>query len=200
MENNDKSNITIGKPTEGGAVFWAPAGTTLPTSADEELDPAFENLGYVTADGVTISTEEERDDIEAWGPEDVMSAETAYRKTASLALLETSRKSVLEFLYGKSNVYDNGDGKLSWDDTGEPLPRGVLIVDTLQNNGNASPRVKRQIFGDAQFVDRSGDHVYNNSDPLSYPIVVKAFKFTPAGETKQTYVRTYLSAPINQSA
>lgn len=199
MEPNDKSNITIGRPTEGGAVFWAPAGTTLPTSADEDLDAAFENLGYVTEDGVTVSTEEERDDIVAWGPEDVMSAETAYRKTATLALLETARKNVLEFLYGKDNVYEDGN-TLSWDDTGDPLPRGVLVVDTLQNNGSTTPRIKRQIFGDAQFVDRSGDHVYNNSDPLSFPIVVKAYKFTPEGSEKQTYIRTYLSAPVSPSA
>lgn len=199
MELNNKSNITIGRPTDGGAVFWAPAGTTLPTSADEDLDAAFENLGYVTEDGVTISTEEEREDIVAWGPEDVMSAETAYRKTATLALLETARKSVLEFLYGKENVHEDGE-KLYWDDSGEPLPRGVLIIDTLQNNGSATPRIKRQIFGDAQFVDRSGDHVYNNSDPLSFPVVVKAYKFTPEGSDKQTYVRNYLSAPITPSA
>lgn len=200
MEENNKANITIGRPTEGGAVFWAPAGTALPASADADLDSAFVNLGYVTEDGVTVSTEEEGDDIVAWGPEDVMHAETAYRKTVSLALLETARVSVLKFLYGEENVQVENDGSLAWDDTGEPLPRGVLVVDTLQNNGSANPRVKRQIFGDAQFVDRSGDHVYNNSDPLSFPIVVKAFKFTPEGEEKQTYVRTYLSAPITPSA
>lgn len=192
MDTNDKSNITIGRPKAGGAVFWAPAGTTLPTSADADLDEAFVNLGYVTEEGVTVSTEEEGDDIVAWGPEDVMRSQTRYGKTATLALLETSRKSVLDFVFGKDNVVEGANGSFTWDDTGDPLPRGVLVIDTLQNNAS-DPRIKRQVFGDAQFVDRSGDHTYNNNDPVSFPVVIKAFKFTPVGSTKETYVRTYLS-------
>ena len=200
MDNNNKDNITIGRPKAGGAVFWAPAGTPLPTSAEDTLDGAFVNLGYVTEDGLTISTAEEGDDIKAWGPEDVMHSQTGYSKTASLALLETSKIAVLQFLYGDANVTANPDGTVAWDDTGDPLPRGVMVVDTLQNNASTTPRIKRQVLGDAQFIDRSGDHVYNNSDPLSYPIVMKAFKFTPAGETKQTYIRNYLSAGSQVSA
>lgn len=195
---NNKSNITIGRPKSGGAIFWAPLGTTLPTSADAELDEAFVNLGYVTEDGVTISTEEESDTIKAWGPEDVIVVQTSYGKTVNLALMETARKSVLDFVYGEDNVTENADGSLEWDDTGDPLPRGVFVVDTLQNNGDVTPRYKRQVFGDSQFVDRSGDHTYNNSDPVSFPIVVKAFKFR-AGD-KDTYVKTYLSAPSTPSA
>ena len=56
--DNDKSNITIGLPKSNGAVFWAPAGTTLPTNASDALDGAFVNLGYISEDGVTRSTEE----------------------------------------------------------------------------------------------------------------------------------------------
>lgn len=201
MENdsNNKSNITIGHPKAGGAIFWAPLGTTLPTSATEELDSAFQNLGYVTEDGVTISTEEESDTIKAWGPEDVIVTQTSYGKTVNLNLMETARESVLKFVYGDKNVTKNSNGSFAWDDTGEPLPRGVFIVDTLQNNGSAEPRFKRQIFGDSQFVDRSGDHVYNDTDPVAFPIVVKAYKFRTA-DNKDTYVRTYLSAPATPSA
>lgn len=195
MENNDKSNITIGLPKPNAAIFWAPAGTTLPTSATDELDSsAFSCLGYVTADGVTVSTAEEGDDIESWGPETVMHSQTAYRKTVTFNLLETARVAVLKFLYGNDNVTEEADGSATIDDTGVILPRGVLVIDTLQNNGAATPRYKRQIFGDAQFIDRSGDHVYNNSDPLSFPVTLKAYKFTPAEGEDQTYVRTYLSA------
>lgn len=193
MEPNNKSNITIGHPKANGAIFFAPLGTAMPTSADEDLDPAFQNLGYVTEDGVTISTEEENDTIKAWGPEDVITTQTSYGKTVNLALLETARANVLKFLYGDDNVTENSDGSLAWDDTGDPLPRGIFVVDTLQNNGDTSPRFKRQIFGDSQFVDRSGDHVYNDTDPLSFPVVIKAYKFTI--DDKNTYVRTYLSAP-----
>ena len=31
---NNKDNITIGRPKVGGAIYFAPAGSTLPTDAD----------------------------------------------------------------------------------------------------------------------------------------------------------------------
>lgn len=192
---NDKSNVTIGRPKKGGALFWAPEGTPLPTSADAALDNAFTNLGYVTEDGVTFSTAEEGDDVNAWGPETVMHSQTSYSKTANFNLLETSKVAVLQFLYGADNVTVNDDGSVTWDETGEQLPRGVFVCDTLQNNGS-TPRIRRQVFGDAQFTDRSGDHTYNNSDPLSYPIVLTAYKFTMA-DGKERLSRNYLSAPVS---
>lgn len=194
MQGNNKDNVTVGLPKPGGAVYFAPLGTTLPTNAKDSLSEEYVNLGYITSDGLTINTAEETSDLEAWGPEVVMTSQTSYTKTVTFNLLEVCRESVLQFLYGKENVTVNEDGSLAWNDTGEQLPRGVLVVDTLQNNGGETPRIHRQILGDCQFVDRSGDEVYNNSDAVSYPISMKAFKFTPAGESKATYVKHYLTA------
>lgn len=193
MQDNDKSNITIGLPNESGALYWAPAGTALPTDATTALDPTkFVNLGFVTEDGITHTVAEDGDDVIVWGKEVVMHSQTGYARTATFNLIESARIAVLQFLYGSDNVTVGGDGTVTWDETGEPLPRGVLVCDTLQNNGDA-PRFKRQVLGDAQFTDRSGDHVYNNSDPLSYPIALTAYKFADAGG-KRVYSKNYLSA------
>lgn len=197
--NNDKSNVTFGHPKDGGAVFWAPEGATLPTSADDPLDPTvFTCLGYVTEDGITWTTEEEGDDVKAWGPETVMHSQTGYTKTANLNLMEAYKPAVLQFLYGRENVTINDDGSMKWVDTGEALPRGVLVVDTIKSNGSTNPQVHRKVFGDCQFTDRSGDHVYNNADPLSYPIKLTAYKFTYEGKTD--YEVNFLSAPTPVSA
>ena len=194
---NDKSNVTIGLPKEGGAIYWAPAGTSLPTDASSSLSASFVCLGYVTEDGVTISVAEEGDDIKAWGPEVVMHSQTGYTKTAKMNLLETSKAAVLQFLYGSDNVTVNVDGSMSWVDTGKQLPRGVFVCDTIQNNGSTTPRIHRIVLGDAQFTDRSGDHVYNNSDPLSFPVVLTAYKFTSGG--KQVYSLDFMTAASQES-
>lgn len=198
---NDKSNITIGLPKPGGAIFFAPLGTTLPTSADETLHQDFVNLGYVTEDGLTGGTEEESDAVNAWGPERVMTPQTSYSRNFSFNLLETSRESALKFRYGDANVTVNIDGSIKVNDTGEQAPRGVFVVDTLQNNGSAAPRIHRQIAGDAQLVDRSGDQVYNNSDPVNIPSVITAYKYKKSGLTKPNgdYVTELWSAPLNNS-
>jgi hypothetical protein len=191
--NNDKNNITIGLPKPGGALFWAPAGTALPTSASAALPAAFVNLGYVTEDGLTATVAEDGDDIKAWGPETVGRSQTGYAKTFSFSLMETARASALQFVYGQDNVTVGEDGSITIDETGEALPRGILVCDTLQNNGSAVPRIKRQILGDAQFNDRSGDQVYNNSDPTNFPVSLSAYKFT-SGD-KQVYTKTFI-APV----
>ena len=162
---NDKSNITIGLPKPNGAVFFAPLGTTLPTNADSDLDAAFTNLGYVSEDGVVLGKSESVDDIKAWGRETVMTSSTEYSETITLNFLETVRESVLKFIYGEENVIVGDGGNVKVASTGDPLPRGVIVVDTLQNNGSANPRIHRIVFGDCQIADRSGDQNFNNSDP-----------------------------------
>lgn len=191
MENNDKANITIGLPKPNGAVFWAPLGTALPKKADEELNEAFVNLGYISEDGVTMTTEESSDKIRAWGKEVVMISSTEYSETFTLNFLETVRESVLKFVKGADNVTVNEDGTIRVKTTGDALPRGAIVIDTLQNNGDVTPRIHRIVFGDCQISDRSGDQTYNNSDPLVYPATIEAFKFESPVDQTQVYKEEY---------
>lgn len=186
---NDKDNITIGLPKPGGALFWAPAGTAVPTDADTALAAEFVNLGYVTEDGLTASVAEDGDDLKAWGPETVGRSQTGYARTFTFNLLESSRMSALQFRFGTDNVTVDANGAITVHDTGAPLPRGVFVCDTLQNNGGDTPRFHRQVAGDAQLTDRSGDQVYNNSDPVNIPSVLSAYK-SDSGD----YVTEYWSA------
>lgn len=175
--DNDKSNITIGLPKANGAVFWAPAGSTLPSDATTALGADYINLGYVSEDGVTHSTAEESDNIVAWGKDVVITAQTSFSETVSINLMETVRASVLQFIRGTSNVSVDNDGSIASGTTGEQLPRGILVIETIQNNGGSTPRYHRIVFGDCQLTDRSGDVTYNNSDPLTYPVSIQAYKF-----------------------
>ena len=193
-KQNDKSNITIGRPKPGGAIYWAPAGTETPGDADASLGEEFINLGYVSEDGLNIAPAEETSEIVAWGGDKVVVSQDSYGKTATFNLLETIRPSVLQFMYGKENVVIGDDGKLSVADTGEPLPHGILVIETIQNNGSNKPRFRRDVFGDCQVSDRSGDHTFNNSDPVSYPITITAFKFASKVKVgKQVYSDTFWS-------
>lgn len=200
MDNNEKSNITIGLPKANGAVFWAPLGTTLPTNASDALNAGFVNLGYISEDGVTMSTEESVDKIRAWGREVVMVSSTEYSETFSLNFLETVRESVLQFMKGTDNVNLSGDGSLRVKTTGDVLPRGSIVIDTIQNNGSATPRTHRIVFGDCQISDRSGDQTYNNSDPLVYPATIEAFKFESPVDQTLVYKEEYWTAPGSVSA
>lgn len=176
-KENDKGNITIGLPKPGGAIYVAPAGTELPTDADSPLAEGFVNLGYISEDGVTNTTGEETDEVKSWGNETVIVSQTSFSKTMVFNLLESARVAALQFVRGKDNVKTEEDGSIKSGETGETLPRCVIVVDTIQNNGSDKPRFHRMVFGDAQVTDRSGDQTYNNSDPVTYPVTVTAYKF-----------------------
>lgn len=194
----DKDNITIGLPKSSGALYWAPAGTTLPTDASTALSSAFTLLGYVTEDGVTFTTTEEGNDIKAWGGDTVMHSQTGFSKTATFKLLETSSVAVLQFVFGEENVTVNDDGSMKWRSTSKQLPRGVMVCDTIHNNGSETPRYHRQVLGDAQFTDRSGDQTYNNSDPLAFPVVVTAYKFQDA-DNEYVYDLNFMTSATAES-
>lgn len=197
---NNKDNITIGLPKVGGAIYFAPAGSTLPTDASTSLPSAYVNLGYVTEDGVTMTTSEETDVIKAWGPENVMVNQTDFGETVTYNLLETIRPAVLQYMRGAENVVIESSGAIKSGTTGEQLPRGIIVVDTIQNNGSANPRYHRIVYGDCQLTDRSGDQTYNNSDPVTFPVTITAFKFaSQALSGKQVYHDDFWTAPASES-
>lgn len=49
---NNAQNVSVAKPKVGGAVFVAPVGTDLPTDATTALNAAYQNVGYISEDGV----------------------------------------------------------------------------------------------------------------------------------------------------
>ena len=197
---NDKGNITIGLPKTGGSIYVAPIGTALPTDASTSLSGSYVNLGYISEDGVTLTTSEETDTIKAWGKDTVMVSQTDYTETVTYNLLETIRPAALQTVRGASNVAIEADGAIKSGTTGDPLPHIVCVVETIQNNGSENPRFHRIVYGDCQISDRSGDQTYNNSDPVTYPVTITAFKFgSKALSGKKVYHDDFWTAPEGES-
>jgi hypothetical protein len=65
----DASNVEVAVT---GAVYLAPLGTTLPTDSDTPLDGAFQNVGYLSEDGITETPEEDTTEIQAWQNGDIV--------------------------------------------------------------------------------------------------------------------------------
>ena len=59
----DATQIVVG---EGGAVNVAPLGTALPADIEATLDPAFEDLGWITQDGVALTMAFSAEQLMAW--------------------------------------------------------------------------------------------------------------------------------------
>lgn len=60
---NDSTEVRL---APDGSVYVADIGTTLPTTATMALNAAFEELGYIDEEGVTVSPSVELTDIMMW--------------------------------------------------------------------------------------------------------------------------------------
>jgi len=155
-------------PADGAAVYAAPLGTTLPTSATATLDNAFVDLGWVGEDGVTNSISRETTKHKAWGGETVKVTQDSYTETLQLTLLESSAE-VFKVVYGEDNVTESGD-TLTVEHSRLMLERQSFVIDFIDGD-----RAGRIVVREGQ-VTEVADVMYVHSDLTRYQITVDVFK------------------------
>lgn len=160
------TNVTAGKPNTSGAVFTAPAGTALPTSASAALNSAFKDMGFVSEDGVTKSTSISTTTIKEWGGAPVLVTQDEKIVSVKLKLIEYKRKDVHSFVHGSNNVTESSGAitvKINAEDPGE---QAMVIDMTLRGNIDyrmVIPRGK---------ITAIGDTVYKSNEAVAYDITI----------------------------
>ena len=128
---SNAANVTTGKRRVDGGIYFAPAGTTLPTDATTALATAFKNLGYVSEDGVTNSLSKETSEIKEWGGDTVDVVLTAQNDTFQFTLIESLNVDTLKAIYGNSNVTESS-GAITITVNASEAPSGVYVIDMIQ--------------------------------------------------------------------
>ena len=163
------SNVSVGKPKIGGAIFRAPLGTTLPTDAVTALDNAFVEMGYVSEDGVTNSNSPESDTVRAWGGDVVLTLMEGREDTFQFTLIEAKNVEVLKAVFGEDNVSGTLATGISIQNTNEDLDDCVWVIDMILRDNT----VKRVVIPDGK-VSEVGDITYSDSDAIGYEITLSA--------------------------
>lgn len=103
----DVSKVFAASPSDlavVGGLYVAPFGTALPEDVDSVLDAAFVNLGFISADGVTISVDSSTNPIEVWGGEEIGTLRDSYAIEYSMQLYQVLSPEVNAAIFGSENV------------------------------------------------------------------------------------------------
>lgn len=161
-KNNNNKNVHLTKTKITGTVFIAPLGTPMPTSASEELNEAFENVGYIGEDGITNATDTDTTEVADMGGNTILSVITSYKETYQFVMLETNKTS-LSLRYETENV--TGD-----ESTGlkvvHKMPKGEKHATVLDLFLTGSKR--KRICITSSGVSEVGDIAYVAGTALGY--------------------------------
>ena len=178
---SNAANVTTGKRRTDGGIYFAPAGTTLPTNATTTLATAFKNLGYVSEDGVTNSLSKDVTEIKEWGGDTVDTVLTAQTDTFQFTLIESLNTDTLKAVYGDANVSESS-GAITVTVKAAEAPSGVWVIDMIQK-GN---KLKRIVIPNGK-VSELGDVVYKADEAVGYDVTVAA-NLDSSGNTHYEYI------------
>lgn len=180
---SDVQNVTYAKPKVGGAAFYAPIGTTLPTDATSALDPAFIPVGYISEDGLVNSNSPETENIKAWGGDIVLTTLTEKADTFTFTLIESANENVLKCVYGEDNVTVNAEtGEITVAANSTTLPEYAWVFDMRIKGGKA----RRIVCPDAS-ISELGDISYTDADATGYETTISALP-DATGNTHYEYI------------
>jgi hypothetical protein len=165
----DSGNIWAATiPADGAAVYAAPLGTALPTSATAALNAAFVDLGWVSEDGVTNSITRDVTRHKAWGGTTVKTTQDNYTESVKFTLLESSAD-VLAVVYGDDNVTEAGD-TITVEHSSLMNSRQSFVIDFIDGD-----RAGRIVVREGLVVEL-GDVMYVHKDLTKYELTVDVYQ------------------------
>ena len=184
---NSAANVTTGKPNVAGAIYWAAAGTALPTSTSAALT-GFIALGYVSEDGVTNDNAPTTEQVKAWGGDTVLNLQTERPDSFGFTLIEALNADVLKRVYGEDNVTVSEGGDIAIAATGDDMETGVWVIDMILKGGKA----KRIVIPAGSITGLSTIN-YKDNAAIGYGLTISNTPVYDSALSKSVYHYEYIA-------
>lgn len=165
---NDSTMMSLGKFKVGGYAYWAPAGTELPPDASTVLSNAFKLLGYLSEDGLTITTDTDTTEVKDANGQTVMKVITSYAESYQFSMLEVLRVEAAKLRYNEDAV--TGSDKSMTIKHQIPSDNGFVLVFEIAMTGNVKDRL---VIGNGTRAE-FGDRQVHAGDAQVYDVTVSA--------------------------
>lgn len=187
---NNAQNVSVAKPKVGGAIFVAPLGTELPTDATTALDVAFENVGYISEDGVVNTNSPDTDTIKEWGGASVGKIDNGKDDTWQFTMIEALNLAALKLVYGPDNVSGTLKEGITIKANSNEQADVCMVIDMILKGG----ALKRVVLPSAG-VSEVGEVTYATTSAIGYQTTLLA---TPdaEGNTHYEYIKSAAAAAL----
>jgi hypothetical protein len=179
---NNTANVSSGKGVKGGYIYSAPVGTALPADIDTKLDDAFKILGFISEDGITISVEEDSNDLVDMNG-DVMDSTYSNRAETIKFTLAEIKAGTFKAEHGSLNVTDE-NGLITIKHNGDNHDSNSYVFELLLKEG----RRWRMVVPNAK-LSELGDLTISSSELCQREITLKCAVDT-AGNTIYDYIKS----------
>ena len=157
----DSDNVRVAVT---GAVYVAPTGTASPNYSDDALDAAFQDLGYVSSDGISESMDKSTTQIRSWQDGSLVreiTSEGTY--SVSLTFIETNQN-VLELYYG--TALTSGAANIDPRETGG---RKMFVIDVIDGTN-----IERTYIPAGE-VTSIGERTLASGEAIGYEVTITAY-------------------------
>jgi hypothetical protein len=118
-----------------GGIFWLPLSATLPTDATSALPAEALPLGFVSEDGVTVTTDRAGDPIIAWGGDKIAYLQKSFGISWKFKLYQLLNATAAAVAYGDANVVaapgsPTAGASLSIKQNSAMLDLGAFVIDS----------------------------------------------------------------------
>lgn len=187
---NNAQNVSVAKPKVGGAIFVAPLDTELPTDATTALDVAFENVGYISEDGVVNTNSPDTDTIKEWGGASVGKIDNGKDDTWQFTMIEALNLAALKLVYGPDNVSGTLEEGITIKANSNEQADVCMVIDMILKGG----ALKRVVLPSAG-VSEVGEVTYAATSAIGYQTTLLA---TPdaKGNTHYEYIKSAAAAAL----
>lgn len=170
---NDASNVSV---AGDGLVAYGALTATAPTGLGA-LPVGFEDVGYISEDGIVESTEQSVEKIKAWQRNaHVRSTVTEGESTRTFTMIETKKETV-ELAFGITVDVDGSYVK----NPGVERPHQSFILDVIDGD-----RIEREYIPDGQVTELS-EITKRNGEPVGYEVTVTAYDNAALGGSSKVW-------------
>jgi hypothetical protein len=175
-----------------GGIYFLPLTEDLvmPEDATSPLPESAIHLGFVSEDGVTITTDRSGDATIAWGGDKVAYLQSSFGISWNFTLLQFFNENVARLAYGDGNVAsiaassEHGN-QLVIQQNSKPLDLGAFVIDSFYGRKKVrelAPYVRPTEIGDLTFVHTDLSSVETTLELFPDNNGNAAYRFTDDGE------------------